>query len=153
MSSIAPFQPSSFLSGGLGLAKNEWENAHELTGDDVFGAIYDEKYIVAFQVDTVWYIEQQWTTENALTPEEVEAESQNLIPADSILVETYSPEGTPETIVNLYFSESLKTRFNDEDSSFGSWWTGGEPGNFTVQYNQYEGIGITRMIIALGNNP
>lgn len=101
-----------------------------------------------FKEGNVEYIDRQWKTKNTVTPEFIKIESQKLIPLDCKLVETYSPEGRPETIVLLYISESLKSRFNSSSSS----WIGGEPGNFTVQYNQYE-YGITRMIIATGNNP
>jgi hypothetical protein len=141
-----------FVSGGLGLSQAEWEKRHVLTGKDVFGSIYDGEYIVAFQVGNVWYIERQWTAENAVMPEVVEADNRTLIPNDSQLVNTYSPEGRPETVVNLYFSESLKDRFRSEDSLTGDWWVGGQPGNFAVQYNLYD-FGVTRMIIAIGNNP
>lgn len=147
-----PESSNTAASGGLGLSQTEWEQTHTQTGKDILGSIYDEKYVVVFQADNVWYIERQWSTENAVTPDAVEAESQSLIPADSQFVKTYTPEGRPETTVNLYMSESLKSRFNPEDSITGDWWTGGEPGNFTVQYNQYD-AGVTRMIIALGNNP
>lgn len=145
---------SSFVSGGLGLSQVDWEKVHTKTDLDyiAMGTGYDRIYDVVFQESNVWYIERQWSTDNPVTPDVIKVESQGLIPADSQLVETYSPEGRPETIVNLYMSESLKSRFNSENSVTGNWWTGGESGNFTVQYNQYD-YGVTRMIIALGNNP
>jgi hypothetical protein len=142
---------SIFASGGLGLSQSDWEKTHFKAdlGYLAIGTGYDGKYDVMFRESNIWYIERQWSMNNAVTSDVVMAESQGLIPTDSQFIKTYSPEGRPETVVNLYFSESLKSRFNSED--FDSW-IGGESGNFTVQYNQYE-YGITRMIIALGNNP
>lgn len=141
-------QVETFDSGGLGLSKTEWEQVHTETELDYapVGTGYDGKYDVVFQEGNVWFIERQWRTDDAITPDVVELESQNLIPVDSQLIETYSPEGRPETIVNLYLSESLKSRFSTD------LWIGGEPGNFTVQYNVYDGK-VTRLIITTGNNP
>jgi len=135
-----------YLSGGLGLSKSDWERKHSVTGLDfgTMGTGYDHKYDVMFQVGNVWYIESQWSANNAVTVDVIKAEVQNLIPADNKFIKTYSPEGRSETIVNLYYSESLKNRFNQ--------WVGGDPGNFIVMYNKWD-YGITRMIIAIGNNP
>jgi hypothetical protein len=141
-------------SGGLGLSRNEWEQSHFKTDLNytVFGTGYEGGYDVVFQEEKVWSIERQWNREAAVTPDEVEAESKTLIPTDHQLVKTYHPDGRPETVVNLYRSEWLKNRFNSESSMMGNWWTGGEPGNFTVQYNIYD-YGVSRMLIAIGNNP
>lgn len=143
-----------YRSGGLGLSQSDWEKNHTETALDymTMGTGYDYKYDVMFQAGNVWGIERQWSTSEFASTDEVEAESQTLIPTDSQFIETYSPDGRPETIVNLYFSESLKSRFKDGDSLFGSWWAGGEPGNFIVLYNVYDGE-VGRMIIAIGNNP
>lgn len=134
----------SFESGGLGLQKADFEASHTKTGTDIMGAIYDNNLIVSFQSDRVWYIERQWGSDAPVTHEDVEVLSATLIPTDSVLVETYNPDGRPETTVNLYMSESLKSRFGE--------WIGGEAGNFTIQYNTYDGA-VTRLIIAIGNNP
>ncbi len=143
-----------FSSGGLGLSQLDWAQGHIETSLDyqVIGTGYDNKYDVMFQAGNVWVIERQWGSNELPLIDVVEAESKTLIPSDSQFIETYSPIGRPETTVNLYFSESLKSRFKNEDSSFGNWWTGGEPGNFTVQYNVYDGR-VGRMIIGIGNNP
>ena len=151
---LASDSGNGYSSGGLGLSRLDWEQKHTETSLDYqpIGTGYDNKYDVMFQVGNVWYIERQWNTNDFVTVDEVKIESQNLIPLDSQLIETYNPEGRPETVVNLYFSESLKNRFKNEDSLFGNWWTGGESGNFTVQYNVYDGE-VGRMIISIGNNP
>lgn len=142
--STATTEPTSFESGGLGLQTVDFEKSHVQTGTDIMGAIYDNNLIVSFQNDRVWYIEQQWGSGASATPEEAEAIGETLIPADSVLVETYSPDGRPETTVKLYMSESLRTYFGE--------WNGGEPGNFIVQYNTIDGA-VTRLVISTGNNP
>lgn len=135
--------PTSFDSGGLGLSKSEFETKHKETGPGYFmGTMYDDNLTAAFRDDKIWYIEQQWA--NEITPEDVEAISATLIPADSVFIETYSPNGRPETTVNLYMSESLKSRFEQ--------WIGGEAGNFIVQYKVFDGK-VPVMLISIGNNP
>lgn len=136
----------AFFSGGLGLSKEDWEVQHTQTGSDIFGPIYDNQYIVSFRDNKIWYIERQWSSVNAVSPQDVEAESSTLLPNDSQLVTVYNPSGRPETTVRLYISEALKDRFAEDD------FVGGEPGNFTVQYNTFDNQ-VTRMIISLGNNP
>lgn len=137
---------TAYTSGGLGLSQTDWEQSYPATGEDLPGFTRHGDYIVSFQQDNVSYIERQWDSANAITETDLKTEFTTLIPADSQLIQTYSPEGRPETIVNLYFSESLKDRFSPD------LWIGGQPGNFTVQYNAYD-YGIGRMIITLGNNP
>ena len=138
-----------YLSGGLGLSREQWEVFYEEgVPDDVFGFRYG-KYLVAFQADNVWYIECEWSAEDAVSLEDARTEADGLIPVDSQFVGTYSPEGMPELVVDLYMSESLKTRF---DSATGDWWTGGEPGNFIVVYGVFDDT-VRRMVISLGNNP
>lgn len=131
------------LSGGLGLSQNEWEQFHYRSdlNYSVVGTAYEGGYDVVFQEGKVWSIQRQWSSEEAVTPEVAEAESKNLIPADSQLIETYHPAGRPETVVHLYRSEWLKPRFSAESS-----------GDFTVQYNAGN-QGVSRLVITLGNNP
>lgn len=133
-------------SGGLGLSQAEWERDHKERGKDLFGVKYDDAYTVIFRKGNVSYIERQWRTSNAVNEAQVVTEIQSLIPGDSELIRTYSPEGRPETTVRLYRSDYLKSRFGSDA------WVGGEPGNFIGQYNKYE-HGVTRMIISTGNNP
>ncbi|MEZ4512755.1 MAG: hypothetical protein R3C62_12830 [Chloroflexota bacterium] len=145
---------NGYQSGGLGISLADWEAAHNRSDLDYqpIGIGYDNKYDVLFQVDNVWMISRQWQTGSFATIEEAQSESSTLIPTDSQLIETYSPAGLPEITIDLYFSESLKARFDDEDSLFGSWWTGGEPGNFIVLFNTPDGE-VSGMIISIGNNP
>ena len=137
-----------FYSGGLGLTQEEWEQLHGLGSADPSGFISYENgtYLVGFQEGKVWHIERPWGPETPLTVEDARAESQNLIPADRQYLQAYSPEGRPDLVVDLYLSPSLASRFS------GDWWTGGEPGNFTVTYS-VSGYSVSRMVIALGNTP
>lgn len=131
-----------FQSGGLGLTRAEFEKRHTKTGKDIMGTIYDNDLIVSFINDRIWYIEQDFST--GISPTEAKAMGALLIPSDNVQVETYSPDGRPETTVNLYTSKSLEKYFDK--------WVGGDPGNFTIQYNAYDGI-VKRLIVAIGNNP
>lgn len=139
-------EAGSVESGGLGLARSEWEVGHTPQDPTHYAPLwtgYDGLYDVAFQEEMVWLIDAQWA--EPLTVDEVETLSQVLIPADSQLIETYSPEGRPETTVHLYMSDFLKGQFAGEV------WIGGEPGNFTVQYNVFDG-GVGRLVVTTGNN-
>lgn len=139
-------ESTMFSSGGLGLIKEEWERGHSQTGTDIFGPIYDDQYIVSFRDNKIWYIELQWSSASAISPHDADNLGGMLIPSDGRLLTVYSPSGRPETTVRLYMSDGLKERFAEDD------FVGGEPGNFTVQYNTYESR-VTRMIVSLGNNP
>jgi hypothetical protein len=136
---------SSFASGGLGQDESWWETNYGPGVDDSFGEKYGN-YTVLFMDGYAFYIERQWPASQALTVEEALAEGQQFVPSDAVEVETYSPNGSPETTVNLFMSPSLAEHL--EADAF----IGGEPGNFTIQYNTFEGQ-VTRMIVALGNNP
>lgn len=138
-----PTPTTTYASGGLGLHQTEWEAQYGSGTPDVFGTKYAD-YTVLFHNQQIWYIERQW--ENPVPVDDIHDEAGQLIPLDAQLVDTYSPEGRPETTVHLFFSESLKARFDN------GVWTGGKPGNFGIQYNDY-GEGVTRMIVATGDNP
>jgi len=135
-----------FPSGGLGLSKAEWDQQHT-EGDTAYGMVeYDDgKYSVTFADGNIQYLERVFADDQP-TLDAARAEAQALIPEDSQFLETYSPEGMPEMAVDLYVSESLKERFDD------SWFTGGEPGNFTVIYGVFDDR-VPRIVIATGNNP
>lgn len=73
------------------------------------------------------------------------AAAATLLPADAILQRTYSPDGSPEVIVDLYTSASLAARLPADA------WRGGEPGQFVVIHHAYPEE-ERRIIIAAGNN-
>ena len=117
------------LSGGLGLSEDEWSGDADVT----------------FREGAVWHLEWRFDGEGA-TLEEARRVGSGLIPLDSVLVETYSPEDMPELIVDLYSSEWLRGQFASDV------WIGGEPGEFTVIYGVFDGQ-VPRVVIGTGNNP
>lgn len=137
--------PVPYASGGLGLSASELTARFGPRRPDVAPGFWRYGlYIVALLDDRAWYIERQYHA--PVTVAEAQAEWQGLLPADATLVRTYQPEGRPETHVGLFFSPTLAGQLPSAA------WPGGEPGNFTVHFNQYA-QGVERMIIATGNNP
>jgi hypothetical protein len=136
-----------FPSGGLGLSKAEWEQEHiEDDTSDMFTNYDGGKYSVTFVDDKIQYLERVFT-DGQPTLDVARSEAQTLIPEDSQFLETYSPEGLPELIVDLYISESLGERSESD------WvWFDSEIGTFIAIYGVFDGR-VTRMIIATGNNP
>lgn len=132
--------------GGLGLTEAEWESSHIRTVDDVVGAVYDSRFIVMFTDGRVAYIEEQWSDVDAIPEADVDANMRPLLPSDAVLLETYSREGRPETFVQVFSSATLAGAFTQDQ------WGAADPGTFTVQYNRRDGR-VTRLILALGNNP
>jgi hypothetical protein len=143
-----PPEAQPFVSGGLGLSQQEWEQRYGPgSPSETPGYLwYQGTYLVAFPEGNVSYIEQRWGPENAATVDGARAQSGGLMPADSQYIQTYSPEGRPDLVVDLYFSPSLISRFS------GNLWVGGQPGNFIVSYNVFD-FGVSRMVITVGNNP
>jgi len=135
-----------FPSGGLGLSRTEWEQQHT-PGDTTLGMVeYDDgRYSVMFTDGKAHYLERVFTDDQPAL-DQARAEAQTLFPHDSQFLETYSPEGMPELIVDLYSSESLKERF-DADV-----FIGGDPGSFIAIYGVFDGR-VPRIVLATGNNP
>ena len=145
---MPPPQAQPFISGGLGLSQQEWEQRYGPgSQSETPGYLwYQGTYLVSFQESNVWYIEQRWSPENAATVDVARAQGAGLIAADSQYIQTYNPEGRPDLVADLYLSQSLISRFS------GDVWVGGQPGNFIVAYNISD-FGVTRMVITVGNNP
>jgi hypothetical protein len=143
-----PSEPQPFASGGLGLSQQEWEQRYGPGNpSETPGYLwYQGRYLVAYQEGNVAYVEQRWSPEAAATIDDARAQTGGLIPADGQYIQTFSPEGRPDLVADLYFSQSLFSRFS------GNVWVGGQPGNFTATYTVSES-GVIRMVITLGNNP
>lgn len=123
-------------SFGIGLTKEVWEKSHKLTGSDIVGSVYDNKYVVMFSKDRVSYIEILFKKPFP-SIKEAENTAKSLIPRDSVFVKKYSPEGIPEKQVLLYKSKWLSSEL-------------------IYQYNIYSDTsskGVGRLVIAIGNNP
>lgn len=140
----------AYASGGLGLDRAEWERLHGggRTADPVMFFEYENgRFQVSFsgvRTGNVNYIERVWGDRNSVRIEEARRESRNFIPADAEFVRTYTSRGG--STVDLYKSESLKSRFSADD------WTGGQPGDFIILYRNQTGR-TTTFIIGVGNNP
>lgn len=141
-----------FSSNGLGLSRSKWEKSHNETGEGSLGysppmgIAYDNKYNVIFMSENVWQIERGWATNNFISLQDAEIEGKTLIPLDSRFLKRYSPAGRPETIVDVYMSESLKKRFSSGH------WVYAEIGTFIIHYNVYN-TGVGSMIISIDDNP
>lgn len=142
----------TYDSPGLGLNQAAWEQTHTRTADSIFGAtagIYDDQYDILFAENgNIIRIEIQWSPTNPQTPDQVQTLAQTLIPLDSQLIETYSPDDRPATTVLLHHSPTLAQRLPPDSD----WWFGSQPGNFIIQYTTTDG-GVSRLIISTGNNP
>ena len=98
-----------------------------------------------YQSGRVWHLELMFEG-TGLTADSARQEAMNYVPADAQRVETYSPRQMPELSVELFMSESLAKRFEDD------LFTGGVPGNFVIVYALHDGR-TTRAVIGLGNSP
>lgn len=137
--------PTGATSAGLGHDRATWDRQHTNSGANAGFQDYDKGvFSLLFMDDKVWHLERNYKPSVLLARARTDAAE--LIPADATLVRTYHPEGFPELTVDLYLSPWLRDRFPAED------WTGGEPGNFIVIFNIYDGQ-ISRSVIGLGNNP
>jgi hypothetical protein len=146
--------PDDFVSGGLGLSREKWEQMHTRGGIGPTDDTYDdgEYWVIFAESNNIPYITVQ-ITQKKLSLEDARIIGESFIPRDSEFVKTYSPiEDYPEpfpVIVDLYFSESLKSRFESD-----VWWIGGQPGDFIVIYGwvSYDET-VDGITIATGNDP
>jgi hypothetical protein len=142
----------AYASGGLGLDRADWERSHgEGKPDNPSSLMYFSYEGGTFQVQfseirsgNVEYVERVWGDHNAVPIEEARKESKQFIPADAKFVKTYTSRSG--STVDLYRSESLKGRFEDDD------WAGGKPGDFIILYRNQTGR-TTTFIASTGNNP
>lgn len=142
----AEAEPESipFDSGGLGQPRDWWEANYGAGESDGFLFTKHGDYDLLFSNDNAAHIERQW--EDPLPADDARFIAETLMPADAVHLETYSPEGRPETTVHLYRSELLAERFGDDD------FIGGEPGEFIILYSTFD-AGVSRIILGIGNNP
>lgn len=131
-------------SQGLGLLQANWEaRAGVATKKGIIGTVYANGFEAVFQNDRVWYLSRQLTEATALTPDDIYTLGKTVMPDDAVLVKTYTRD---VTTVHLYQSKWLADQF-DADM-----FIEGQPGQFTLQYNVYDGK-ATSVLLALGNNP
>lgn len=90
--------------------------------------------------------------------EEARATGLGFAPADSVLVQSYTT--SVGSTADLYYSAALATQFAETEDIDGMefpTWVNGEPGQFIIGYGGYNpanGVNeVTRIVMALGNNP
>jgi hypothetical protein len=106
--------------------------------------VYGDWEILDFGAGRAQHVERQY--DPAAPIDTVLADVAAILPADSVLVSEYSPEGRPEAKVSLYSSASLATLLPD------SAWSNAGPGQFIVIYKVFD-EGVQRVIVGTGNNP
>jgi hypothetical protein len=144
---------SDFSSGGLGVRRNDWERLHgralvEDLASDVYKVPDQGALILSFHEGNCSMLERHHAP-SAVSLDLARGESRQLIPNDSSLTRTYT--SAPANLVDLYHSESLRTRFSKDVE-----WGGGGPGDFTVSYYNWSGVegnGVEEFVIRIGNNP
>jgi hypothetical protein len=145
MKGLRVFRPA-FASGGLGLARSDWEHLHgRPVKEDEFVHYESGSLVVAFMEDNVWHLERVWGDLAAVSLETAQDVSQRFIPTDAHFVQRYTARG--ERPVDLYLSETLRSRFSADR------WMGGSPGNFIVLYRTRTDGFVTSLVIGIGNNP
>lgn len=149
-----PSQPI-YASAGLGLSRSDWERQHGMPTRKVgLTANYEgDKYYIIFADDNVEHLEYTWGDKNAVSLDDARSKAKSLIPSDAKFVRTYVPREA--RLVDLYFSESLKTRFQPVAMPSGETdapWIGGKPGEFLILYRLYNKR-VTSFVVGIGNNP
>jgi len=150
----SPDSSTNFSSGGLGLGRGQWERVHgkALSQDSAY-VVYRTSdqgvFSLNFGHSNCFSLRRSYGS--ASVPlDAARNESRDLIPTDSSLTRTYSSLTNSSTVVDLYHSESLKTRFSDDPNN----WREGEPGDFTVAYYKWENDDkVDEFVIRTGNNP
>jgi len=143
---------SSFTSGGLGLARTDWERVHQKTGSTLATGYsitvdtYNNEYAVLYNHGKVWCIELARTSNLKSNRANYQVTSQQLIPVDAQLIESTVPDPRTDTIINLYFSDSLKQQFTEQE------WPGEERGYFTVRHSNH-GLYLHSLVISAGKFP
>lgn len=135
-------------SMGIGLELAEWDALGHLRGA-AGGGFYDYdggRFWVGLLFDErLCYLEQTFA-DSGVSLATARQGMAALLPKDAELVETYSPPGRPEAVVDLYHSLWLQGRFASDV------WTESKPGEFIVLYKVFDDL-VSRAIVACGNNP
>ncbi len=137
---------AAYKSGGLGLDRAAWESSHgnALADGTSFFRYENDKFAVMFSAGNANHIERAYGDRNAVPIADARTESKLFIPADAKFVRTYTSRS--DSTVELYTSESLKSRFSESN------FIGGKAGDFIVLYRNQTGKVMT-FIATIGNNP
>lgn len=135
---------SQFTSEGLGISMKQWESIYGSPESECVSSYLcyqQNSYMIVYFNKNVGVIDK--TLKSGVSIKQSRKISKAYIPSDSQYVKTYKAPYS-ESIVDLYYSPSLKTRFSSN-------WTNGKPGDFIVLHGG--GESISRIIIGIGNNP
>ncbi len=140
---------AAYKSSGLGLDRATWESSHGKALEDgtSFLRYENDKFAVMFSPSksgNANHIERAFGDRNAVSIADARVESKLFIPSDAKFVRTYTSRS--DSTIDLYTSESLKSRFSESD------FIGGKAGDFIVLYRNQTGK-VTTFIVAIGNNP
>ncbi len=139
--------PGPFSSGGLGMSRQEWEQARgRPERGDLFVEYEGGRYIVGYSEGVVWYIERSWGSRETVSLEAARGAGRGLMPADARLARTVNP--SDDQVLDIYASDSLAPRFRPTA------WNGGRPGTYTVRYRVRPGSDqVVAMQFRLGDGP
>ena len=152
----APNPPTSpqFRSGGLGLTKAAWDRQHTVTHNtayapDLFAGIefYDQDIAVTFWPEGWLNLAEARITSiqsgllSGPAPDTARTASRELLPADAQLQQTMSDPTAPGTLIAVYHSASLATRYPPRVWAPDAW-EGFLPGTFYIRYSSSFVIGI-----------
>ena len=122
----APAAPS-FASGGLGLTRAEWEQAHgQPTRSSIFLEYAGGRLVVGLLEGNVWHVERVWMRGDAVSLEAAREDARAFLPEDASQVQ--SVDRGDGRIIDIYSSAQLTNRFGSTA------WNGGKAGTFSIQY-------------------
>jgi hypothetical protein len=122
----APAGPA-FASGGLGLTRAEWEQAHgQPTRSSIFLEYAGGRLVVGLLEGNVWHVERVWMRGDAVSLEAARDDARAYLPGDATQVQ--SVDRGDGRIIDVYSSAVLTNRFGSTA------WNGGKAGTFSIQY-------------------
>lgn len=126
-----PTVETRYGSGGIGLARRNWDAAHTVSGSgvtvgDIPALIYDGVYAVLFVEDRVAWIDRLWPAGAGPLLADVETLAATLMPEDRIFIRLYYPPELDGAAVYVYYSPSLAARFP------AAAWRSDPPGTFSA---------------------
>jgi hypothetical protein len=122
----APAAPP-FASGGLGLSRAEWEQAHgQATQSSIFFEYDGGRLLVGMLEGKVWHVERVWMRDDAVNLETARNDTGAYMPEDASLIQ--SVDRGDGRIVDVFSSAILTNRFGPTA------WNGGQAGTFSIQY-------------------
>ena len=139
-------------SKGLGLMEDAFPALYGAAAEDIMGKAYvvPGGTLVAYASfgDPVGTVERTFAP--GVSYEDAVLASASLMPSDAVASGQYVSDA--DLVVDVYTSEWLRGKFSDADD-----WTDADPGTFIVIYGAYNpALGntqVTRMVLAIGNNP